>query len=243
MPELIKKRAERVLVVDDDRNTCLTVKKYLGAMGYEVETASTGSDGLKRALAGNFDAVILDVLLPEMDGFEVLKELRRQSGVPVLMFTTRDEVTDRVVGLEIGADDYLPKLFTQRELLARLRAVIRSRTYGGGTPTPPAMADFGRLKINGAAHEAFLDGVALDITPIEFKLLLTLAQKPGEALTREQLMDAVAGREYDVFDRAIDMHISSLRKKLNDAPHNPQFIKTIRATGYLFIPVRKGGSQ
>ena len=233
-------RRERILIIDDDEKLCLLVQEYLGSMGYEVESAYTGTKGLKKAIEGNFHAVILDVMLPEMDGFEVLKQLRAQSHVPVLMLTSRGDETDRIVGLEIGADDYLPKTFSTRELLARLRAVIRrSRMTMAGKEHRETGLRFGNLILNEDAYEAFLAGNRLDLTPIEYRMLLRLAKAGGKALTREQLLDAVADRNFDVFDRSIDMHISSLRGKLGDDPKNPRFIRTVRGVGYLFIPPLK----
>jgi DNA-binding response OmpR family regulator len=229
--------SENILIIDDDEKLCRLVKDYLGAMGYHVESAHTGTEGLNMALRGDFHAVILDVMLPEMDGFDVLKKLRAESPVPVLMLTSRGDETDRIVGLEIGADDYLPKTFSTRELLARLRAVIRRSRMtvppkeGGGKGLR-----FGDLSLNEDAYEAFLEGERLDLTPIEYQLLVHLAKAGGRALSREQLLDSVSDRNFDVFDRSVDMHISSLRGKLGDDPKNPRFIRTVRGVGYLFIP-------
>ena len=234
------KSRERILIIDDDEKLCLLVQEYLGSMGYDVESAYTGTEGLKKAIEGNFHAVILDVMLPEMDGFEVLRQLRTRSHIPVLMLTSRGDETDRIVGLEIGADDYLPKTFSTRELLARLRAVIRrSRMTMAGKEHRETGLRFGNLILNEDAYEAFLAGNRLDLTPIEYRMLLRLAKAGGKALTREQLLDAVADRNFDVFDRSIDMHISSLRGKLGDDPKNPRFIRTVRGVGYLFIPPLK----
>ncbi len=228
---------ERILIIDDDEKLCLLVQEYLGSMGYDVESAYTGTEGLKKAIEGNFHAVILDVMLPEMDGFEVLRQLRTRSHIPVLMLTSRGDETDRIVGLEIGADDYLPKTFSTRELLARLRAVIRrSHMTMASKENRETGLRFGNLILNEDAYEAFLEGNRLDLTPIEYQLLVRLAKAGGRALTREQLLNAVAERNFDVFDRSIDMHISSLRGKLGDDPRNPRFIRTVRGVGYLFMP-------
>ena len=228
---------ERILIIDDDEKLCRLVQEYLGPMGYQVESAYTGSEGLEKALKGDYHAIILDVMLPEMDGFELLRQLRVRSHVPVLMLTSRGDETDRIVGLEIGADDYLPKTFSTRELLARLRAVIRrSRMTMGGLEKSVRGLHFGSLRLNEDAHEAFLEGNRLDLTPIEYQLLLSLAKAEGRALSREQLLNRVADRNFDVFDRSIDMHVSSLRGKLGDDPRNPRFIRTVRGVGYLFIP-------
>jgi len=232
---------ENILIIDDDEKLCRLVREYLGAMGYKVESAHTGTKGLEMAMGGDFHAVILDVMLPEMDGFELLKQLRTESHVPVLMLTSRGDETDRIVGLEIGADDYLPKTFSTRELLARLRAVIRrSKMTMGGVGKGKKDLRFGDLRLNEDAYEAFLDGSRLDLTPIEYQILVRLAKAGGRALTREELLDAVANRNFDVFDRSIDMHISSLRGKLGDDPKNPRFVRTVRGVGYLFIPSLTG---
>ena len=228
---------ERILIIDDDEKLCRLIREYLGAMGYEVESAYTGTEGLQKAFGKEYHAVILDVMLPEMDGFELLRQLRAESRVPVLMLTSRGDETDRIVGLEMGADDYLPKTFSTRELLARLRSVIRRSQMTRDVPKKGEKGlYFGSLRLNEDAHEAFLDGNRLDLTPIEYQLLQCLAKAKGRALSREQLLNAVADRNFDVFDRSIDMHISSLRGKLDETPQNPRFIRTVRGVGSLFIP-------
>jgi DNA-binding response OmpR family regulator len=229
----------KVLIVDDDKKLCRLVRDYLSPMGYEVTAAHTGSEGLEKALAGDFHVMILDVMMPGMDGFEVLKRLRKESDLPVLMLTARGDETDRIVGLEIGADDYLPKTFSTRELLARLRAVTRryakfDRSEAISSHDETLIS--GDLEINQEARTARLGGQMLALTPIEFDLLLCLAKAAGRVLSRDQLLDAVAGRSYEVFDRSIDVHISSLRRKLGDSSRAPRFIKTVRSIGYMFSP-------
>jgi DNA-binding response OmpR family regulator len=222
----------RVLLVDDDRKLCRLIKDYLQPMGYLVDMAHTGPEGLDKALGESFNVIILDVMLPGMDGFEVLKNLRRKSDVPVLMLTGRGEEPDRIVGLEIGADDYLPKTFSTRELLARLRAVTRRgvrRAEGGALEE----IVIGPLRVQPAARAATLNDLPLTLTPVEFELLCSLAQAKGRVKSREQLLDCISDRNYDVFDRSIDVHISALRRKLGDDPKNPSFIKTLRAAGYM----------
>ena len=227
----------KVLLVDDDRKLCRLVQEYLKPMGYEVDAVHTGREGLEKALTGEYHVMILDVMMPGMDGFEVLKSLRKQSDMPVLMLTARGDETDRIVGLEVGADDYLPKTFSTRELLARLRAVTR-RYYRSGKPdskeNPEEIIVVKNLRIHPGARAAHLDDELLNLTPIEYDLLVSLVRAAGRVLTRDQLLDSVAGRSYDVFDRSIDVHISSLRRKLNDDPRDPVFIKTIRSAGYMF---------
>jgi two-component system, OmpR family, response regulator CpxR len=227
----------KVLIIDDDQKLCRLLKEYLDPMGYMVSVAHTGDDGLKMAIDGDYSAVILDVMLPGMDGFEVLKKLRAESDVPVLMLTSRGDETDRVVGLEMGADDYLPKTFSTRELLARLRAVTRrssqSSRWQKDIYDKPMVV--GPLCVDPASRKVELSGEALDLTPIEFDILGILIGAAGRVLSRDQLLDKVAGRDYEVFDRSIDVHISSLRRKLGDDPKKPRFIKTVRAVGYLFL--------
>jgi len=228
----------KILIVDDDRKLCRLVADYLDPMGYDVDAAHNGIQGLDMILSGDYQAVILDVMMPGMDGLEVLKRVRQASDVPILMLTARGEETDRIVGLEMGADDYLPKTFSSRELLARLRAVTRRHARAGhrvASQTADRRLAFGDLGINPDARLATLEGVDLDLTPIEYDLLVCLAGAPGRVLSRDQLLDAVAGRNYEVFDRSVDVHISSLRRKLNDNPRAPRFIKTIRTAGYMFI--------
>ncbi len=230
----------KILIIDDDRELCSLMKEYLESYGYHVESVHNGQDGLDVAVKGDFTAVILDVMLPGMDGFEVLKALRHVSDVPVLMLTSRGDETDRIVGLEIGADDYLPKTFSTRELLARLRAVTRRSSLDKGTKVaeserqllPVRMND---LLVDPASRKATLSGDELLLTPIEFDLLFVLVKSSGRVLTRDILLERISGRDYEIFDRSIDMHISSLRKKLGDDPKKPQYIKTVRTAGYMFV--------
>ena len=204
-------------------------------MGYAVSMAHTGPDGLALALAEPFDAVMLDVMLPGMDGFEVLRQLRAQSNVPVLMLTGRGEEADRIVGLEMGADDYVPKTFSTRELLARLRAVLRRSmvTEMAAEYKKNAPVAVGDLFIDPNSHGAALSGRALTLTRQEFDLLLSLARAAGRVKTRESLLLEIAERDFEVFDRSIDVHISSLRKKLGDDAKTPRWIETIRGVGYM----------
>jgi len=229
----------KILMIDDDKKLCRLVADYLEPMGYSVASAHDGAGGLAKALQGEFHAVILDVMMPKMDGLEVLKRLRRESNIPVLMLTARGEETDRIVGLEMGADDYLPKTFSSRELLARLRAVTRRYDLSTQPPeTAPGntVLVFGEMEIDKDARAVRLGDQPLNLTPIEYDLLARLAGAAGRVLTRDQLLDAVSGRSYDVFDRSIDVHISSLRRKLGEDPRKPRFIKTVRSAGYMFMP-------
>lgn len=227
----------RILMIDDDKKLCRLVGDYLEPMGYAVEAAHTGPNGLEMALQDHYDAVILDVMMPGMDGFELLGKLRGHSDVPVLMLTARGDETDRIVGLEMGADDYLPKTFSSRELLARLRAVTRRYRKGAVEAVDPSQdsLNYGSLAIIEAQRIVSLSGQVLVLTPLEYDLLVTLAKAAGRILSRDQLLDAVAGRSHEVFDRSIDVHISSLRRKLGDDARTPRFIKTVRSAGYLFL--------
>lgn len=227
----------RILIIDDDVELCQLVKDYLKPMGFEVEAEHDGDSGADRATSEPWQAVILDVMMPGCDGFEVLRRIRAKSKVPVLMLTGRGDEVDRVVGLELGADDYLPKTFSSRELLARLRAVLRRTGWVAESAPLQPMKEIviGPLRINPDSHVVILGDEPVALTPAEFGLLLSLAKAHGRVRTREQLIEDVAEREWDVFDRAIDMHISTLRKKLGDDPKEPRFIKTVRGYGYQLV--------
>lgn len=228
--------ATRLLVIDDDRKLCRLIRDYLEPMGYAVTATHTGPEGVSLATGEEWQAVILDVMLPGMDGFEVLKQIRKISDVPVLMLTGRGEEADRIVGLEIGADDYLPKTFSTRELLARLRAVTRRSVRAAHKPEEEIdEVVVGALRVNLGARTAVLGDTPLALTPVEFDLLSSLARARGRVKSREQLLDEIRDRNYDVFDRSIDVHISALRKKLGDDPKTPRHIRTVRAAGYMLI--------
>jgi DNA-binding response OmpR family regulator len=224
----------RVLLIDDDRKLCRLVRDYLEPLGYVIEAVHTGPEGAERATQEPWHAVILDLMLPGMDGFEVLKAIRRHSDVPVLMLTARGEEADRIVGLEIGADDYLPKTFSTRELLARLRAVTRRSLRAPAEDSVEELV-VGPLRINVAARTAVIGDAPLVLTAVEFDLLVALARARGRVKTRETLLEEVRTREYEVFDRSIDVHIAALRKKLGDDAKESRFIKTIRSAGYMLI--------
>jgi DNA-binding response OmpR family regulator len=233
----------RLLMIDDDRKLCRLVASYLEPLGFDLLPVHDGLAGVERATdpAETWHAIILDVMLPGLDGFEVLRRIRQKSRVPILMLTARGDETDRIVGLEVGADDYLPKTFSTRELLARLRAVLRrsSSEPAGGGPPPPQELTVGPLRINLDARSAVLDASPLVLTPVEYDLLASLVKARGRVKTREALLDECRDRNYDVFDRSIDVHISSLRKKLGDDAKNPRFIRTVRAAGYMLVDPRE----
>ena len=222
----------RILVVDDDRKLAGLIRDYLGPMGYDVELRHTGPDGLEEALANRYEAVILDVMMPGMDGFAVLRELRKTSDVPVLMLTALGDEADRIVGLELGADDYLPKTFSSRELLARLRAVTRRALISTPAPNAPLELVAGPLRVCEETHLATIADTRLDLTALEFAILTALIKSKGRVKTRERLIEEVSARRFDVFDRSIDVHVSSLRRKLGDDAKSPRFIHTVRGIGY-----------
>ncbi len=233
----------RLLVVDDDRKLAGLIRDYLTPMGYEVELRHNGPDGLAEALASSYEAVILDVMMPGMDGFGVLRELRKKSDVPVLMLTALGDEADRIVGLEIGADDYLPKTFSSRELLARLRAVTRRSRIQTSNDAPRELCA-GLLRLCEETHTVVLGDIPLDLTALEFAILAALLKSKGRVKTRERLIEEVSERRFDIFDRSIDVHVSSLRKKLGDDAKNPRFIRTIRGIGYsLHEPETTGFGQ
>jgi DNA-binding response OmpR family regulator len=232
----------RLLMIDDDQKLCRLVTTYLEPLGFDVTAVHTGPEGVERATAPGAaapHALILDVMLPGLDGFEVLKRIRQKSAVPVLMLTARGDETDRIVGLEVGADDYLPKTFSTRELLARLRAVLRrsalNATVAPGAEAPPQEIVVGELRLNLDARSAVLGTEPLVLTPVEFDLLASLAKAKGRIKSREALLDEARDRNYDVFDRSVDVHISSLRKKLRDDAQSPRFIRTVRSAGYMMV--------
>ena len=232
----------KILIIDDDKKLCRLLADYLAPMEYETICVHTGLEGIQKAVKGNFQVIILDVMLPGMDGFEVLKNIRRESDVPILMLTARGDETDRIVGLEMGADDYLPKPFSPRELLARLRSITRRFEKAAKRIVQPIGQQIvvGDLKIDPSSRTATSGCEMIPLTSIEFDLLFLLARSAGKVLTRDHLMDMVAGRDYEIFDRSIDVHISSIRRKLGDDPKQPKFIKTIRGTGYMFaIPSKE----
>ena len=227
----------KVLIVDDDEKFCRLLQEYLNALGYSVDVVHNGVDGLEKATTGSYAAVIMDVMMPGKNGMEVLSELRRTSQVPVLMLTALGDEPDRIAGLEVGADDYLPKTFSTRELLARLRAVLRRSMITSQTRQEPrpAPVSVGGLWLDPDARTGTLNDQQLSLTTVEYDILLSLARSAGRVKSREQLLLEVADRDFEVFDRSIDVHISSLRKKLGDDPKSPKFIQTVRGVGYCLV--------
>lgn len=226
----------RLLIIDDDDRIRDLLAEYLGGRGFEVETAADGSLGLQALRGGSFDLVVLDVMMPGKDGFEVLRELRSDSSLPVIMLTARGDDFDRIVGLELGADDYLPKPFNPRELLARIQAVLRR---SGASDSPDASVSAGPLRVDPDRREVRLDGELLDLTTTEFEILRILVANAGRVIPRERLMELARGAEYAAFDRSVDVHVSHIRRKLGDDPRRPRFIKTVRGVGYT-LPRQPG---
>jgi DNA-binding response OmpR family regulator len=220
----------RVLLVEDDARLATMVADYLGEAGFRITRAATGAAAMQLAAAEAFDAIILDLMLPDADGLDLCRALRAKSDIPVLMLTARGDPLDRVVGLAIGADDYLPKPFEPRELLARLRAILRRRNGAAKSQ----VLHFGRLEIDQGAREVRLDGQRKSLTGHQFAILLALAERAGRVLSREALMDLTKGESLEDFDRSIDVHISRLRAAIEDDPKRPRRILTLRGAGYVF---------
>jgi DNA-binding response OmpR family regulator len=222
--------AERLLIIEDDASLAAMLSEYLGALGFRVSVRGTAGDGVALLGRESFDALILDVMLPDADGFEVCRRVRADSDLPILMLTARGEETDRIVGLELGADDYLAKPFNPRELAARLRAILRRRGAGARSE----VLRFGRLEVDRAARAVRIDGEARPLTSYQFDLLWTLAQNAGRVMSRDALMDELRGDQFDAFDRSLDVHISRIRAAIEDDPKHPRRIITVRGAGYVF---------
>jgi len=221
---------ERILLIEDDSRLAGMVAEYLGKAGFHVIHAENGARGLARFDREAVDAVILDLMLPDTDGLEICRRLRARSDRPILMLTARGDPMDRVVGLEMGADDYLPKPFEPRELLARLRAILR-RSRGGAKPD---VLHFGRIEIDRGAREVRLEGVSRPLTSYQFALVLALAEHAGRVMSRDALMDLIKGEAIEAFDRSIDVHVSRIRAAIEDDPKKPRRIITVRGAGYVF---------
>jgi DNA-binding response OmpR family regulator len=225
--------AARVLLIDDDAELGDLLTEYLAAAGFSVVVAHQGEEGLRLALSGEPALVILDVMLPGMDGFEVLRQLRARSSLPVLMLTARGDDVDRIVGLEIGADDYLAKPFNPRELVARINAILR-RVRAAAPAAAPERLIAGDVELQTGARQVHCGGQRLELTGAEFMLLEVLVRNAGRVVTRDELSRLVLGRRLMPFDRSIDMHVSNLRKKLGPGPAGNERIKTVRGSGYVY---------
>ncbi|MBW2480306.1 MAG: response regulator transcription factor [Deltaproteobacteria bacterium] len=228
-----------ILIIDDDQKLNELLKGFLSDFGFRVLAATHPDKGFKKLKQKAPDLVILDVMLPGMDGFEVCKKIRQQSAVPIIMLTARGELMDKVVGLELGADDYLPKPFEPRELVARIHSVLRrSKKIDDARPQV-----FGPLEIDFPRQTASLDGRNLELTTNEFAALALLAGSPGKVFDRDQILQELRGIDCDAFNRSVDITMSRLRQKLNDNPQKPVFIKTVWGTGYVFIGEASGDAE
>lgn len=221
---------QQILLIEDDMRLAEMLRDYLGGEGFSVSHAATGGAGLKLHVRDRYDAIVLDVMLPDIDGLEVCRQVRDAALTPILMLTARGHAVDRIIGLELGADDYLPKPFEPRELLARLRAILRREREA---PRGEALV-FGRLEIDRGARVARIDGAVRSLTGYQFDLLVALAERPGRVMAREVLMDLVKGEALEAFDRSIDVHISRIRASIEDDAKKPRRIITIRGAGYVF---------
>src|SRR6266403_1731703 len=221
---------ERILLVEDDPRLAEMLAEYLGQAGFRVTIAPLGATALERLAGAEYEAVVLDLMLPDMDGLDVCRQLRTHSDTPVLMLTARGEPIDRIVGLELGADDYLPKPFEPREMLARLRAILRRR----GREQRVDVLRFGSLDIDAGARKARLNGTECELTDYQFSLLLVLAQHPGRVMSRDAIMELMKHERLESFDRSIDVHISRIRSAIEADPKKPRRIITVRGSGYVF---------
>ncbi|MBI4763908.1 MAG: response regulator transcription factor [Deltaproteobacteria bacterium] len=228
----------RILLIDDDIELGELLTEYMASEGFTVESVPDGEEGVKQALSGSYTLVILDVMLPGISGFEVLRRLRAATTLPVLMLTARGDDVDRIVGLEMGADDYLPKPFNSRELVARIRAVLRRASKEPGefpTRTGPQKLKIGDIEMDFGTLEVSCQGEPVDMTAVEFKLLEVLVRKAGTIISREELTAAVLGRPLSPYDRSIDVHVSKIRKKLGHEIGGIERIKSVRNAGYLYV--------
>ena len=226
---------ERILLIEDDQRLAELVKKYLTDAGFSIIAANTGGTGLTLHDRESFDALILDLMLPDMDGLDVCRKVRARAQTPILMLTARGEAMDRVVGLEMGADDYLPKPFEPRELLARLRAILRRSKSNNRAD----IMHFGRLEIDTGAREVRLDGKSKPLTSYQFALLVVLAQHAGRVMSRDAIMDLMKHEPLEAFDRSIDVHISRIRAAIEDDVKRPRRVITVRGAGYVFAKAQE----
>jgi len=222
----------RVLIIDDDVELCRLLAERLSSEDLSIEAIHNGQRGLERVLSEDYALVILDLMLPGMKGLDVLRHVRERSAVPVLILTARGEDVDRILGLEIGADDYLPKPFNPRELIARIRAILRRTQYANKGTAPLVVDD---IRLDRTARETWVNKKRIDLTSVEFSLLETLLHHAGQVVTREHLTETVLGRKLGPFDRVIDVHVSNVRRKLTQAADAGERIKAIRGSGYLFV--------
>ena len=229
----------KILACDDEKDIVSALRIYLTSDGYQVFEAYSGAQALEVLEKEDIHLVLLDVMMPQMDGLTALARVRQVSNVPVILLTAKSEDTDKILGLNVGADDYVPKAFSPRELLARVRAVLRRAQPVQAERKEPE--EDGVVRVRGLwmdrkSMKARMDGVPMDLTALEFRILFGMAAHPGRVFTRENLLELAVGREFSRYDRSVDMHISTLRRKLGDDPHNPAYLKTIRGMGYTLLP-------
>jgi len=234
---------DQILIIDDDVALCELVTEYLEPLGFEIESMHRGDTGAERAIAGKYSLVVLDVMLPGLNGFEVLRRIRAESKVPVLMLTARGDDVDRIVGLEIGADDYLPKPFNPRELTARIRAILRRAKSDEPASKTTKKLSVGDVELDSGTRAVYRAGRNVELTAVEFDLLEKLLRAAGQIITREELSKEVLGRNSSPFDRSIDMHISNLRKKLGHHFGATERIKTVRGVGYIYAQASLPGGK
>lgn len=234
---------DQILIIDDDVALCELVTEYLEPLGFLIESVHRGDVGAERALAGEHSLVVLDVMLPGLNGFEVLRRIRTESKIPVLMLTARGDDVDRIVGLEIGADDYLPKPFNPRELTARIRAILRRTTAESAIEASEKRVGVGDVQLDAGTRAISRAGENVELTAVEFDLLEKLLRAAGQIVTREELSKQVLGRSSSPFDRSIDMHISNLRKKLGPGVDASERIKTVRGVGYIYVKSSPPGGK
>ena len=223
----------RILIIDDDLGLTNLLSEYLTSAGFTVDAVHTGEDGLNRALGGTYSLIVLDLMLPGIDGLELLRRLRPLSRIPVLMLTARGEDIDRIVGLEVGADDYLPKPFNPRELVARIRAILRRAQTDEGAPARTRIT-VGDVEMDTGSRTVHKNSQDVELTSIEFTILEALLRAAGQVVTREHIAEVVLGRKFFAYDRSVDMHVSKLRRKLGNHPDGNERIKTIRGSGYIY---------
>ena len=222
----------RILIIDDDAELCALVVRFLTREGFAVERAANGREGIERAVTGSYALIMLDVMMPDVSGFDVLRTIRASSRTPVLMLTARGDTHDRVRGLELGADDYLPKPYDPAELAARIRAILRRSEAPGPTVSAPLVVD--DIELTPSTRAVTRDGTPLELTAVEFDLLAALMKSAGAVVNREDLVRIVLGREFSPYDRSIDTHVSNLRRKIGRLKDGTDRIKGIRGTGYLY---------
>jgi two-component system response regulator CpxR len=224
-----------ILIIDDDCDLCDLLEEYLTPEGFVIESVHQGLTGLESALSGRYALVVLDVMLPGINGFEVLRRIRAGSRIPVIMLTARGEDVDRIVGLEIGADDYLPKPFNPRELVARIHAILRRTEGAARTPAESGRVMVGDLDLAVSTRSVMRDGAQMELTSVEFAVLEVLLRRAGQVVTRDDLVQKALGRSLSAYDRSIDVHVSNLRRKLGPGRDGGERIKTVRGIGYQYV--------